>query len=109
MILNYLPENGFGCILAWLFWFCARLPNVIAFSDDPNDSNSVFFCGVPNVWFAFMFTLENVPKPVFGLPNDGAAPKAGAWPNTGDEAPAPMPKPVVFEPKPLCETDCPPE
>lgn len=79
--VTYPLANGFGCDGAP--WFCAKLPNVIPLSEEPSVSKSVFFgCSVvPNDEFVLM--LANVPKPLFGLPNVGAAPNCGAAPNVG--------------------------
>lgn len=97
------PENGFGA--GGEACACAKLPNVIAFSDDPSDSNNGFFCGVVDAnAFEFIDWPENVPKPDFGLPNVADWPKAGVWPNTGWAAAAAV-KPNagadVGEPKPV--------
>lgn len=73
------PANGFGA--GGELCACARLPNVIAFSDDPSDSNKEFFCGVVD---ANAFGApENAPNPDFGLPNVADCPNAGVCPNTG--------------------------
>lgn len=78
------------------------MPNVIAFSDDPSDSNSEFFCGVVDA--NALFVPENVPNPDLGLPNVAVCPNAGVWPNTGCAAAAAL-KPNadadVGEPKPV--------
>lgn len=71
--MTYPPANGFGA--GGVVCACAKLPKVIAFSEEPNDSNSEFCCVVvdENALLGF----ENVPKPDFGLPNVAACPKAG--------------------------------